>query len=102
MQFTQPKYPQRLAFHWMCLRLCTQDDILPSLAEVFSAVPKSCGFDIEIKMTTGPEVEHTPPEEIDRVVSSIWNLVGNCPDGGEGEPREIFFSSFDPGKVADL
>ena len=83
---------------WLCLRLCAQDDVLPTLAEVFSSVPKRCGFDIEIKMTTGPEVERTPPEEINRVVSSIWDLVGICTDdGGEGEPREIFFSSFDPG-----
>ena len=47
-------------------------------------------------MTNGPEVERTPPEEIERVVSAIWGLVGQSESKGEGE-RVIFFSSFDPG-----
>lgn len=38
--------------------------MLPTLAEVFFSVPVSCGFDIEIKMTSGPDIEKTPADEV--------------------------------------
>lgn len=51
------------------------EDQLPTLEEVFRAVPKRVAFDVEIKMTEGDDVERTPPEEVERVVNCIWDVV---------------------------
>ena len=86
-------------------RVCSEEDALPTLDEVFAAVPRSCGFDVEIKMTGGPDVERTPPEEVARVVDAIWDVVYRqwgevAPEdeAGGGGGRDLFFSSFDPGE----
>ena len=96
------------------IRICAEEDRLPTLSELFSSVPTSCGFDIEIKMTAGSDVERTPPEEVDRVVDAIWDEVSRHQDepgttahaGGADAwlahgsgTRSIFFSSFDPGQL---
>ena len=80
-------------------------DILPTLDEVFTAVPRSCSFHVEIKITAGPDVERTPPEEGARVVDAIWDVVYRqwgevAPEdeAGGGGGRDLFFSSFDPGE----
>ncbi|GAX85412.1 hypothetical protein CEUSTIGMA_g12828.t1 [Chlamydomonas eustigma] len=86
--------------------ICQVEDSLPTLEELFQAVPPSCGFDIEIKMTSGPEVEKTPPEEVERVVSAIWRDVSQfltaCQEGSGCVQRQVFFSSFDPDVCAAI
>ena len=85
--------------------MCSEEDTLPKLDEVFAAVPRSCAFDVEIKMTAGPDVERTPPEEVARVIDAIWDVVYRqwgevAPEdeAGRGGGRDLFFSSFDPGE----
>ncbi|GAX86347.1 hypothetical protein CEUSTIGMA_g13759.t1 [Chlamydomonas eustigma] len=79
----------------MC-KICQVEDSLPTLEELFQAVPPSCGFDIEIKMTSGPEVEKTPPEEVERVVSAIWRDVSQfltaCQEGSGCVQRQVLLS----------
>jgi glycerophosphodiester phosphodiesterase len=88
-----------------------QEDDLPTLKEVFEAMPAAVAFDIEIKMTTPPHVAQTSAEEVDRVVTAILAAVdaaeadwptgrsnnNNNNNGGGGDGgRVILYSSFDP------
>ncbi|GLC45162.1 hypothetical protein PLESTB_000428700 [Pleodorina starrii] len=57
---------------------CEQDDSIPTLEAVFSALPPEVGFDIEIKMTTGDDVVHTPSEEVERMLNAILPVVHRC------------------------
>ncbi|GFH14788.1 GP-PDE domain-containing protein [Haematococcus lacustris] len=69
--------------------VCQEEDSLPSLQE---AMPPHIGFDVEVKMTQGPEVM-TPPEEVTRVVQPIMA----CVDAATATvPRPVMWSSFDP------
>lgn len=77
--------------------MCQDDDVAPLLADVFQAVPQGCGFDVEVKMTTGPEVVATPPDEIDRMLSAILPVVAAHARG-----RDVFYSSFDPDVCTEL
>lgn len=87
-------------------RVCSEEDTLPTLAEVFVALPRGCGYDVEIKMTGGPDIERTPPVEVARVVDAIWDVVHRqwgevaAPEdeAGGGGGGDLFFSSFDPGE----
>ncbi len=54
---------------------CTEEDELPTLAEVFQRVPPHVGFDIEVKMTTPDDVLMTTPAEVDRMVDAILHEV---------------------------
>ena len=82
----------------------TTEDDLPTLAEVFSAVPMHVAFDIEVKMTTPDDVECTPPEEVERVVNAILAGVDAAEFVGVGgrHQRAIMFSSFDPEVCIEL
>jgi len=76
---------------------CALDGPLPTLSDLMHAVPAACGMDIEIKMTSGDDVEVTPPQEVERVVGAIWDTVQQFESGSEDQQRRsIFFSSFDP------
>ena len=73
--------------------------LLPTLTEVFAALPPSCGLDVEIKLSNGPEVARTQPEEVARIVEAIWRVT--CEEKEKERaaglpPRLLFFSSFDP------
>lgn len=78
-----------------------QEDDLPTLKEVFEAMPAAVAFDIEIKMTTPPHVAQTCAEEVDRVVTAILAAVdaaeADWPTSNHnGGGRMIVYSSFDP------
>jgi hypothetical protein len=88
---------------WPCCRL---DCELPTLGELFEGLPPALGFNLEVKMTLGDDVEHTPEEELLRVVDPIVAEVERhyrpAPAGGVGgtqgpTQRPLAFSSFDPG-----
>ncbi|GIL71283.1 hypothetical protein Vretimale_2860 [Volvox reticuliferus] len=57
---------------------CDQDDAIPTLEAVFAALPPEVGFDIEIKMTTGDDVVHTPSDEVERMLGAILPVVNRC------------------------
>lgn len=78
---------------------CDKDDELPTLQQVFTGVPESIGFDVEIKMTTPDTVAATPPEEITRMLDAILPVVENCTAGSS---RALMFSSFDPDVCAEV
>ncbi|KAG2444173.1 hypothetical protein HYH02_009112 [Chlamydomonas schloesseri] len=67
---------------------CTEDDSIPTLEAVFRAMPPEVGFDIEIKMTTGDDVVHTPAEEVDRMLSAILPVVDRL--AGPQPPQDHF------------
>ncbi|KAG2436879.1 hypothetical protein HXX76_006399 [Chlamydomonas incerta] len=67
---------------------CAQDDSIPTLEAVFRAMPPEIGFDVEIKMTTGDDVVHTPAEEVDRMLSAILPVVDRL--AGPQPPQEHF------------
>ncbi|CAL5218465.1 g148 [Coccomyxa viridis] len=71
----------------------SEEDSLPTLAEVFKGVDQSVGFDIEVKMATPPELAVTPPQEIERMVTPILEAVQAV---ATHSSRPIVFSSFDP------
>ncbi len=72
------------------------EDHFPTLREVFAGVPGHVSFDIEVKMTTPNDVERTPPEEIDRVVTATLAAVDAAAAAAGGRTRAVMFSSFDP------
>lgn len=78
---------------------CSQDDTIPTLEAVFQSVPETIGFDIEVKMTTGDDIEHTPSDEVDRVLSAVLPVVERMSVSGQ---RNIVFSSFDPDVCLEL
>ncbi|KXZ43009.1 hypothetical protein GPECTOR_107g153 [Gonium pectorale] len=57
---------------------CARDDSIPTLEEVFRSLPPEVGFDIEVKMTTGDDVVHTPAEEVERMLAAILPVVERC------------------------
>ncbi|GIL47848.1 hypothetical protein Vafri_4498 [Volvox africanus] len=57
---------------------CDQDDAIPTLEAVFAALPPEVGFDIEIKMTTGDDIVHTPSDEVERMLGAILPVVNRC------------------------
>lgn len=71
---------------------CTLDDKLPTLAEVFAAVPEQIGFDIEVKMAVPDTVAQTSATEVDRCIGPILE----CLSYTRSSHRQIMFSSFDP------
>ncbi|CAK0736854.1 hypothetical protein CVIRNUC_000814 [Coccomyxa viridis] len=71
----------------------SEEDTLPTLAEVFEGVDDSVGFDIEVKMATPVELVVTPPQEVERMVGPILKAVEALGTYGS---RQIVFSSFDP------
>lgn len=83
------------------------DDELPTLSEVFAAVPQEVGFDIEVKMTTPHDILKTPPEEVERVVTATLiavdqaSLISSSPSTLR-RPRAVMFSSFDPEVCVEL
>lgn len=79
--------------------LASHEDQLPTLTEVFAGLPSSVGFNIEVKMATPDDVMRTPAVEVERVVSSILQVVSQCTMDGQ---RTIVFSSFDPEVCAAL
>ncbi|GFR40891.1 hypothetical protein Agub_g1543, partial [Astrephomene gubernaculifera] len=109
---------------------CDQDDAIPTLEAVFASMPPEIGFDIEIKMTTGDDVVHTPSQEVDRMLGAILPVVHRCsslPSSSSSFPsaftssspaaplppppltpqsaarrRRIIFSSFDPDVCVEL
>ena len=75
---------------------CASEDELPTLSELFMAVPRHVAFNIEIKVTS-----IRAPEEIHRMVGAIWNTVQQQQQQQQQEQalvarRQLFFSSFDP------
>eukprot|EP00887_Chlorella_sp_A99_P000587 scaffold17.g587.t1 len=77
-----------------------QDDELPSLGEVFLAIPPGVPFDIEVKMATPASLAVTPAAEIDRMLTAILAEVEvGLAAGG---PRPVIFSCFDPDVCAEL
>lgn len=71
---------------------------MPTLAQLFTELPESLGFNIEVKMSTSPALERTPATEIDRMLDAILPVVQRHCEG----PRAVMFSSFDPEVVAAL
>lgn len=71
----------------------TEEHELPTLAEVFSAIPDNIGFDIEIKSTTPSTWMCTPAAEVKRIVDAVTGSVLGL---SAGHSRPIAFSSFDP------
>ncbi|CAL8470273.1 g9815 [Coccomyxa elongata] len=72
--------------HWAV----SNDDELPTLAEVFKGVSPSVGFDIEVKMATPSDMPVTPPQEVDRMVNAILEQVQAV---ATHSSRPIFFSA---------
>ena len=68
------------------------DAELPTLEELFSAMPADVGFDIEVKLTTPNDQEFTAPEEVTRMTDAIVATV----QSHAGQGRTMFFSSFCP------
>ena len=78
---------------------------LPSLAELFAAIPPHVAFDIEIKVATSSRTVHTPLREVERLLSAILSAVDAAQAAAEaaGRPRrEILYSAFDPDVCAEL
>ena len=71
-----------------------QEDDLPTLEELFQAIPEHVGFDIEIKMTTPCHLEQTPRNEVERILDSTLEVVSRYT--ARGTSRSIIFSSFYP------
>jgi glycerophosphodiester phosphodiesterase len=69
------------------------DEQMPTLAELFEQLPKSVGFDIEVKMTTPDHVAATPQAEIKRMADAITAVVEAA---SRNSNRRVIFSSFDP------
>ena len=72
---------------------------LPTFSQLFTSLPTSCGMDVEIKLSNGPEVTRTPPEEVERIVDAIWKVTSEEVEREKTlglPPRLLFFSSFDP------
>ncbi|GLI69642.1 hypothetical protein VaNZ11_014312 [Volvox africanus] len=65
---------------------CDQDDAIPTLEAVFEALPPEVGFDIEIKMTTGDDVVHTPSDEVERMLGAILPVVNRCSSSSSSSP----------------
>jgi glycerophosphodiester phosphodiesterase len=72
-----------------------QEDHLPTLAEVFAAVPAHVAFNIEVKMATGDHIARTPDAEVRRVVDATLAAVA-AEAAGSIARRHVAFSSFDP------
>ncbi|KAL4519205.1 hypothetical protein Ndes2526A_g00304 [Nannochloris sp. 'desiccata'] len=74
------------------------EDEFPTLEEVFASLPSHIAFDIEVKMTTPGDVERTPPEEVERVVTATLAAVDAAAAAGGSSrgTRAVMFSSFDP------
>lgn len=71
------------------------EDEFPTLEEVFAGLPSHIAFDIEVKMTTPSDIEQTPPEEVERVVTATLAAVDAAAASCRGT-RAVMFSSFDP------
>ena len=108
----EPAVPFEPSLHpW---EVSTEDE-LPTLAEVFTAIPQEIGFDIEVKMTTPNDILRTPQEEVERVVTATLLAVDAAAAGNEitspsssttatlrRHSRPVMFSSFDPEVCVEL
>jgi glycerophosphodiester phosphodiesterase len=78
------------------------DDALPTLAEVFAALPPHVGFDIEVKLATPDDLPATPAEEVERIVTAVLGGVDAAlaaaarAAGAAAARRPLAFSSFCP------
>lgn len=77
-----------------------EDDHLPTLGEVFAALPPNVPFDIEVKMSTPNDLAQTPAGEISRMLDSILAEV-DAAVAAHG-PRLLLFSCFDPDVCLEL
>ena len=68
------------------------DAELPTLAELFTAIPADIGFDIEVKLTTPNDQQFTEPEEVSRMTEAVVAVV----QSHNAQGRTMFFSSFCP------
>ena len=87
-------------FSWLEERApwrCENEDGLPALQELLQELPADAAFDLEVKMAVGDDVAVTPPDEIDRMLTPIVEIVKEF-----GGSRTIFFSSFDPDICVEL
>lgn len=72
------------------------EDEFPTLEEVFAGLPSHIAFDIEVKMTTPNDLERTPAEEVERVVTATLAAVDAAAASSKMGIRAVMFSSFDP------
>lgn len=79
--------------------LCRKDDAVPCLSQLFKTLPEHVGFDIEVKMAMPDNVEATPAEEIDRMLTPILKCVE---ENATNSNRTIVFTSFDPDVCLEL
>eukprot|EP00798_Chlamydomonas_sp_ICE-L_P008685 gene8685-34132_t len=82
--------------------MCDEDHNLPTLRELFEGLPAGLGFNVEVKMTTGENVERTSDEELNRVVNGMMREVDTYCPVGTNQDRPLVFSSFDPDIVSLL
>mmetsp|Transcript_11690 Transcript_11690/g.20757 ORF Transcript_11690/g.20757 Transcript_11690/m.20757 type:complete len:325 (-) Transcript_11690:1097-2071(-) len=79
--------------------LCRSDDYVPSLQQMFEALPESVAFNLEVKMAVPSDVERTPPQEVQRMLQPILQVVNRfCANS----TRTLVFSSFDPDICIEL
>lgn len=85
---------------------CEDDDGFPTLEQLFTVLPPSLAFNIEVKMATPPDLAVTPEGEIGRVVLPVLDVVARCAAAAaaasDAPPRQVVFSSFDPDVCAAL
>ncbi|CAD7702515.1 unnamed protein product [Ostreobium quekettii] len=81
---------------------CFDEDELPSLADVLCQTSGDMGLNIEVKMTTKPDVERTPQEEVDFVVSATLDTISRCVASNPPRSGPVVMSSFDPDVCAAL
>lgn len=84
---------------------CDTEERLPSLAELFAAMPPHVAFDIEVKVAVPSHRAHTPSREVDRLLGPILAGVDAAQAAARSAgqpPRRVLYSSFDPDVCAEL
>lgn len=79
----------------------TTDAPFPRLGQLFQELPSNLAFNIEVKMATPVDLAVTPPEEVNRMVGAILEVVRTY-SSSSSQPRPVVFSSFDPDVCREL